>query len=476
MARAPNHRSAVDIIMLATRTTCQLALLAVFLLGARVTNAQRARGELRIEARDPQGAPLALAAELVSEANQFRQTFRAGADGRYVVQDLPFGVYRLSLNAEGFAPWSDLVEVRSEVPVRISVTLGLAPVATQVQVSDSATLVDPSRAGTVYSIGRQTLGESLPTQPGRDLSDLVDDLPGWLYEANGVLHPRGSEYDVQYVVDGLPITENRSPALAPSLDADGVDSMRVLTANYPAEYGRKLGGIVEVMTEKNVPLGPHGQLDVSGGSFGTVNGSAGVSYAHVKDRLSASGDGFHTDRYLDPPVLANYTNRANAGWFSASYEHDFSDRDRLRVSVTRNAVRFLVPNYLVQQKAGQRQDVSNTETSGQLYFQHIISPDLLLSFSGSVRDAAATLSSNQLATPVIVFQDRGYREGYARGDLAGHHGHHDWKVGADSIFNSVREKLQYIITDPAPLGCRAVCLCSGSDTSRQLEPQCRPAL
>ncbi len=159
---------------LATRTTCRLAVLAFFLLGARVTNAQRARGELRIEARDPQGAPLAPVAELVSEANQFRQTFQAGADGRYVVQDLPFGVYRLSLNAEGFAPWSSLVEVRSEVPVRISVTLGLAPVATQVQVSDSATLVDPSRAGTVYSIGRQTLGESLPTQPGRGLSDLVD--------------------------------------------------------------------------------------------------------------------------------------------------------------------------------------------------------------------------------------------------------------------------------------------------------------
>lgn len=425
-----------------------VAPLALLLLGVRVTNAQRVHGELRIEVRDPQGAALAPKAELVSDANQFRRIIHFGLDGRCVMQDIPFGIYRLSLKAEGFAPWSELVEVRSEVPVRISVTLGLAPVATQVQVSDSATLVDPSRAGTVYSIGRQTLGESLSTQPGRDLCDLVDSLPGWLYEANGVLHPRGSEYDVQYVVDGLPITENRSPAFAPSLDADGVDSMRIRTANYPAEYGRKLGGIVEVVTEKNVPFGLHGQFDASGGSFGTVNGSTGVSYARLKDRFSISGDGFHTDRFLDPPVLANYTNHANAGGFFASYEHDFSDRDRLRVTVTRNAVRFLVPNYLVQQKVGQRQDVSNTETSGQVYFQHIVSPDLLLSFSGSVRDAAATLSSNQLATPVIVFQDRGYREGYARGDLSGHRGHHDWKVGVDSVFNPVREKLQYIITDP----------------------------
>jgi hypothetical protein len=425
-----------------------LGVLVIVLLGARTANAQRARGELRIDVRDPQGAAVPTEAELVSDANQFRRTFRVGVDGRYVVQDLAFGVYRLSVNTEGFAPWSGLVEVRSEVPVRVSVTLGLAPVATQVQVSDSATLLDPSRTGTVFPIGRQTLGEVVPVQPGRELSDLVDDLPGWLYEANGVLHPRGSEYDVQYVIDGLPITENRSPAFALALDADAVDSMRVLTADYPAEYGRKLGGVIEVTTEKNIPSGLHGQFDVVGGSFRTTNGSAGVSYAQGKNRYAISGDGFHTERYLDPPVLANYTNRASAGGFSASYERDFSDRDRLRVTISHNVVRFLVPNELVQQEAGQRQDIANSETTGQVYFQHIISPDLLLSFSGSVRDAAATLSSNPLATPVIVSQVRGYREGYVRGDLAGHHGRHDWKVGTDAIVNPVRESLRYTITDP----------------------------
>jgi outer membrane cobalamin receptor len=426
-----------------------LGVPALLVLAVLPAQAQRVRGEMRVEVRDPQGAAAPSAAELVSDANQFRRTFQVGTDGRYVIQDLPFGVYRLSLSAAGFAPWSGLVEVGSEVPVRVSATLRLAPVATQVQVSDSDTLIDPSRAGTVYSVGRQTLSEAVATQPGRDLSDLVDDLPGWLYEANGVLHPRGSEYDVQYVIDGLPVTENRSPAFAPSLDAEAVDSMRVLTATYPAEYGRKLGGIVEVTTQKNVPSGLHGQLDASGGSFGTASGFGGVSYSSGKDRFSIGGDGFHTERYLDPPVLANYTNRASAGAFSASYERDFSDRDRLRVTVSHNVVRFLVPNELVQQEAGQRQDIADTETSGQVYFQHIISPDLLLSFSGSVRDSTATLSCNQQSTPVIVSQDRGYREGYVRGDLAGHHGRHNWKVGADTILNSVRERLQYVITDPS---------------------------
>lgn len=411
-------------------------------------HSQRVRGELRIEVRDAQGAALAPNTELVSNGNQLRLTFVLGTDGRYVVRDLPFGVYRLSLYAAGFAAWTSIVEIRSEVPVRLSVTLGLASVTTQVEVSDS-TLVDPYRTGTEYLIGRQAIGENIATQPGRDLSDLVDDLPGWLYEANGVLHPRGSEYDVQYVIDGLPITENRSPAFAPSLNADDVGSMRVLTADYPAEYGRKLGGIVEVVTEKNIPSGLHGQFDIDGGAFGMVGGFSRVSYSRGRNRLSISGDAFHTERYLDPPVLENYTNRATAGGFSTSYERDFSDRDRLRVAIANNAVHFQVPNELIQQKAGQRQDIANTETSGQIYFQHTVSPDLLLSLAGSVRDTAATLTSNQSATPVSVSQDRGYREAYVRGDLAGHRGHHDWKVGVDSIFNPVHERLQYTISDPS---------------------------
>lgn len=466
---SPRPRLAT-VVMLANQTGCVLAALALALFTGSSTTAQRARGEIRIEVRDPQGAAVPTEAELVSEANQFRRAFQVGADGRSVVQDLTFGVYRLKVSTAGFASWSGLVEVRSEVPIRVSVTLGLAPVATQVKVSDSATLLDPSQTGTVYPIGRQSLGERVPTQPGRGLSDLVDDLPGWLYEANGVLHPRGSEYDVQYVIDGLPITENRSPAFAPSLDADAVDSMRVLTANYPAEYGRKLGGVIEVMTEKNVPSGLHGQLDVIGGSFGAANGSARVSYSHRNDRFSVSGDAFHTERYLDPPVLANYTNRASAGGFAASYERDFSDRDRFRLTISRNVVRFLVPNELLQQEAGQRQDIRTNETSVQLYFQHIISPDLLLSFSGSVRDAAATLSSNPLSTPVVVSQDRGYREGYGRGDFAGHKGHHDWKMGADAIFNPVRENLRYAIADPTRFDPETQQLFQFADRRWDVEP------
>ena len=420
-----------------------LALLAIV-----SAQAQRVRGEMRLEVRDPHGAAIAATAELSSQLNQLHRSFRIPSDGVYVAQELPFGIYRLTVNAKGFAASTKLIDIHSEVPVHVFVRLGLAPVKTEIEVSDSATLVDPARTATQYSVGRQSVAEHIAAQPGRDVSDLVAALPGWIYEANGVLHPRGSEYDVQYVEDGIPVTQNRSPAFAPAMDSDEVETMRVLTGGYPAEYGRKLGGVIEVTSAKDVPTGLHGFFDAGGGSFASVSGAAGLSYAWAKNRFVISGDGFRTDRYLDPPVLENFTNEGNTTGVSASYEHDFSDRTRLRFSVSHNSSRFMVPNYLIQQEAGQRQDLANIETGGQVFLQHILSPDLVFSLFGGVRDSTATLSSNQQSTPVIVAQDRGYREGYVRQDLAGHHGHHDWKVGVDGIFNPVHEQLHYTITDP----------------------------
>ena len=49
---------------------------------------------------------------------------------------------------------------------------------------------------------------------------------------------------------------------------------------------------------------------------------------------------------------------------------------------------------------------------------------------------------------MIAAQDRSYREGYVKGDIAAHHGIHEFKVGVEGDFASIREALSYQITDP----------------------------
>ena len=152
----------------------------------------------------------------------------------------------------------------------------------------------------------------------------MNSQPGWLYEGNAVLHPRGSEYQTQFVVDGIPLTDNRSPSFGPAIEADDVQSMSIYTAGIPAEYGRKMGGVVEVNTLQDSQPGFHGQVVLSGGSFDTAGASAQGQYAWGKNTFGASASGSMTDHYLNPVVPQNYSNTGTLGDFSVNYERDLT--------------------------------------------------------------------------------------------------------------------------------------------------------
>jgi len=410
--------------------------------------AQLATGEVRLSVVDPSGLPLPCSGTLVSEATGIEREFVTNDSGSLTFQHLPFGIYRLAICHAGFTSSSALIEIRSGIPVEARVQLSIQPAATNIIVTDSQTLLDPHQTGIVYSVGGQQVREQQSSVPGRGVPDLVNMQPGWLFEANGVLHPRGSEYQTLFVVDGVPMDENRSPAFAPSLGAEDVQSMSVLTANYPAEYGRKLGGVVEVTTSRDIQPGFHGSAEFGGGSFGTETGFLSGVYGWSRSALAMSVDAERTDRYLDPPAVANFTNSAIIDGLNVAYDHDFSDSDRLHLYVRRTQTAFEVPNENLQQVAGQRQDRNSREDLGQAAWTHDISAELIFNLRAAVEDLSANLWSNGLSTPVIAFQQRGFRRTYLASNLAAHKGRHDIKIGADAYYAPVTEALQYQITNP----------------------------
>jgi len=405
-------------------------------------------GELRLTVSDPSGLPLQCSVQVVSEATAVRQDLQTDADGRVAAKRLPFGVYRVAVVRDGFAPFAELIDVRTTLPTERHVTLMLAAVQTQVTVSADETLVDPHQAAPVRRVGADALQERASALPGRGLVDVVNTQPGWLLEANGILHPRGSEYQTQYVVDGLPLTDNRSPAFAPEIDADDVHAMNILTGGYPAEYGRKLGGVIEVATAGQARRGWHGSGGAALGSFATRSGDAAAEYGWPRTTVSVSAGAAETDRYLDPPIEENATNHGSTSHVAARFEHDAADANRIGVIVRHGAARFLVPNERVQQEAGQRQDRASEETAAQFSYQRILAAPMIVDVRGMVRDLSARLWSNAQATPIAASQDRGFRDVYLKASLAGHAGAHEWKAGADMAAGTVRERFSYRMTDP----------------------------
>jgi len=106
----------------------------------------------------------------------------------------------------------------------------------------------------------------------------------------------------------------------------------------------------------------------------------------------------------------------------------------------------MVPNELMQELAGQRQDRDGGETLGQISHTRIFSDHLLGQFRTMFRTTNERLWSNEFSIPIQPAQDRALHETYVAGTVAAHYGAHELKTGAEFWLSSVRENLTYHIS------------------------------
>jgi hypothetical protein len=416
--------------------------------------AQSNSGELRVKVTGPDGLPIRASIELLSDATQFHRSFSTDESGDLVARNLPFGRYRLRVQGESFSPFDGLIEIHSALPTEYVVKLNIAALSTAVNVTAETTLLDPERTTTINHLDSKAITDRSASLPGRSLPDLINSQPGWLYEGNAVLHPRGSEYQTQFVVDGIPLTDNRSPSFGSEIDADDTDSITIYTGGIPAEYGRKMGGVIEVNTVRDSQPGVHGQIVLSGGSFDTAGAFASAQDSWGHNTLGASASGNLTARYLNPVVPENYTNRGTTADFSLSYERDIGAKDRLTLSVRHELARYEIPNEQLQQfpqlrnppgTTPQLQTGGNFETIGIASYQHIFSPDVLINIRGMVRDSSDDLNSSG-AWPIAAFLHNDFKEGYVNSAISIHNGRHEWKAGLESDNLFLHENFSDVIT------------------------------
>jgi len=420
-------------------------LAALFLLCALPGFCQTNTGELRLTVTDPSGARVKSTVLIISEANQYRASLSTNDQGELDVLRLPFGIYQIQVNEKGFAAISKTIQIRSSIPVTYTIQLALSSVKESVTVNAGNTLINPDQAGSVNQIGHSAIEDRLSSLPGRSLQDLVNSQPGWLYEGNAVLHPRGSEYQTQFVVDGIPFTNNISPSFGNEVDADDVQSMSIYTAGIPAEYGRKMGGVVVLDTVQNPQQGFHGQVVLSGGSFDSAGSSVQGEYGWGANSLGFSADGSMTGHYLNPVVTQNYSNTGTLGDFSGNFQRDLTPKDRISFLVRHELARYDLPNEIIQQQAGQRQTGDDFDTYGIAVYQHTFSSNAAASVRGMVRQFSDDVNSNPESTPIEVYLHNWFREAYFKSDFTVFRGRQEWKAGIESDNKFLNENFHYVI-------------------------------
>jgi hypothetical protein len=183
------------------------------------------------------------------------------AAGEYTLPSLPTGKYKMAAELPGFktATLSD-IELTVDTKVRVNARLEVGTVSETVTVAAASPLVQVSTS----ELGTTVQEEQIKTLPlnGRNFVNLTRTVPGvvrgipganidgagslaWRasasFSANGQ-RPR----DNNYMLDGVDNNETwlQTVVLFPSVDA--LDEFKLQTSTYSAEFGRSLGGVVNL--------------------------------------------------------------------------------------------------------------------------------------------------------------------------------------------------------------------------------------
>jgi outer membrane cobalamin receptor len=188
--------------------------------------------------------------------------------------------------------------------------------------------------------------QALPGGDAQTLTQVVLTQPGFApdtFGPDGVLHIRGAEAGVLYVVDGVQIQGGLAGQFADVLPTPIVQSLRLRTGGLPVEYGPNAGGVIDVATRHGTAE-PHGEFQAVYGTYQRVQPSAWYSQAFGKVDVFVEGALLSTHRGLDSPAASPVVHDdLLAGHVFAKFEYRPDDHQRIEVLARYSQYAFQIP-------------------------------------------------------------------------------------------------------------------------------------
>ena len=242
----------------------------VFILTALPAWPQAAAGlsEISGTVRDSSGASVAGAEVVIANSSKgVHLVLHTSEGGIFDAPALaPAPGYQVTVGKPGFAPFDvKNIELAVGQNVNITASLAIAGTATAVQVEGVAPLVDETKTDVSQVINTQQIMD-LPIN-GRRVDSFVLLTPGVTNDGPyGLLSFRGVANGNTFLLDGNDSTEqfygenNGRTRILSQISQDAVQEFQVVSANFSAEYGFAMGGVVNTVTKS-------GSNDFHGSAF-----------------------------------------------------------------------------------------------------------------------------------------------------------------------------------------------------------------
>jgi len=299
---------------------CIVLMIAVSLASAPCGSSQvTAQAQLNGIVRDQSGGTVANASITLREVDTNRSySGVSNADGLYVVPNLLPGRYELTVEATGFGKSTETGIVLSVAQIAtIDITLKVARPGEKVVVTTETPVIEPTRTEVSQVVDTDQI-RALPIS-GRLFTDFVLLSPGVsvghtsaqspFTDPNVIRISFGGQRDLNnaVTVDGADniMAANGSQRATPSQEA--VSEFRVVNNSFGAEYGRALGGIVNIVTKS-------GTNEMHGSVYDYLQNSA------TNARSILTLPGFNTLRQNQFGATLGGPIRKDKTFFFANYE------------------------------------------------------------------------------------------------------------------------------------------------------------
>ncbi|HEY4089122.1 MAG TPA: TonB-dependent receptor [Bryobacteraceae bacterium] len=189
-------------------------------------------------------------------------TVTTGADGRFRFPYLKVGPYELKAHKTGFADATRDLTLTIGSAFDVPFSLAIAASETTVNVTENSTVLEAARSQIAGTVTQKEIAE-LPLN-GRSFFDAALLVPGvsptntasnQLFAETGAAPGQGISIGSQrnfsnsVIVDGLSDNDDASGLTGALYGLDTVEQLQVVTSGGQAEFGRALGGYVNLVTK-----------------------------------------------------------------------------------------------------------------------------------------------------------------------------------------------------------------------------------
>ena len=296
---------------------------------------------------DPSGAVIVNAlVEVRNPVSGFSRNAATDVAGKFTIPNVPFNSYHVMVTAKGFDAYAQDVDVRSTVPVDLSIALKVEGSSESVTVeANGEDLLEKS--STFHTDIDRGLFDKLPLESqSSSLSSLVTlSSPGIAADSNGLFHGMGDHAENSFSVDGQPITDQQSKVFSNQIPLDSIASMEVISGAPPAEFGEKTSVVINATTRSGQGLTkPTGSVTASYGSFGTSTAGFNLGYGGQKWGNFISVSGLNTGRFLDPPEFTVIHAKGNEENLFDRIDYQVSKADSIQLNLGFTRSWFQNPN------------------------------------------------------------------------------------------------------------------------------------